>query len=294
MVAVTPGDGTLGVGPQAVVTLTFSESLNAAVDPSQAFALFAGGVRTNVSINRSVDNRMVFLSGTWPLNTVMTVVATGDNTDLAGNHLAPFSSTFTTAAAFDPTAASIVTQLPMGSGVARTTPITLYSNKPLNVSTVQNAFYVSQNGILVDGDLTVSGNGTALTFTPAASFEPSAAVQVFVTNDALDTFGNRINPYNGSFTIAPNPSGMAPIIVRTSPAPSSVNNPLNSVVEIEFSEPMDPSTVSVSTVIVRLQDVTPIAGTVSVLPDNRTDSIQAHQRSASGRVLHRQLVVGHT
>src|SRR5204863_2034739 len=113
----------------------------------QNFAVFAGGVKQSIGIGRTADNSMVLLSGTWPLNTVMTVVATGDNTDLAGNHLSPpFSSTFTTPAAFDPNRPSIVTQLPIGSNVPRTTPITLYSNKALNAATVQAALYVSQNG----------------------------------------------------------------------------------------------------------------------------------------------------
>jgi hypothetical protein len=159
--------------------LTFSESLNATVDANRTFALFAGGVPQGISISRSADNRMVFLTGNWPLNTVMTVVATGDNTDFAGNHLTPFSSTFRTAAAFDPNRPYIVTQLPAGSGVDPITPITLYVSKPLNTATVPNALYVSQNGVLVDGTIRTSGNGTAINFTrrPHSRRVP---IQVFV------------------------------------------------------------------------------------------------------------------
>ncbi|HEU4936183.1 MAG TPA: Ig-like domain-containing protein, partial [Vicinamibacterales bacterium] len=183
----TPNDGTSEVGSFATITLTFSEPLNAAVDTYGMIGLFAGGVPHGFSITRSADNRMVFLTGNWPLNTVMTVVATGDNTDLAGNHLAPFSSTFRTASTFDPNRPYVVTQLPTGSGVDRTTPITLHVSKPLNTSTVANAFYVSQNGVLVDGTVRTSGNGTAINFTPAAPFAPNAVIQVFVIATAQDT-----------------------------------------------------------------------------------------------------------
>ena len=192
VVSVTPIDGATGVGPNAVVTLTFSESMNPAVYPYSTFGVFAGATPIGFSVSRSTDNRMALLSGTWPLNTLMTVVATGDNADLSGNHLTPFSSTFTTAAAFDPNRPSIVTQLPTGSGVSRNAIVTLYANKPLNPATVPGALFVSQNGVLVDGDVTVSGNGTAITFVPAGPFAGAAVIQIFVTAAAQDTFGNSL------------------------------------------------------------------------------------------------------
>ena len=243
VVAVTPNDGTSEVGSLATITLTFSESMNT-LNSHLRIGLFAGGVPQSAGIGWSADNRMAVLSGNWPLNTVMTVVATADNTDLAGNHLAPFSSTFRTASTFDPNRPYVVTQLPTGSGVDRTTPITLYVNKPLNTTTVSSAFYVSQNGVLVDGTVRTPGNGTAINFTPSAPFAPNAVIQVFVTSTAQDTFGNAMTPFSGSFTIAPDPTVGAPVIVRTSPSIGSVNNPLNAIIEVEFSEQLNPATVT--------------------------------------------------
>ena len=272
VVSVTPNDGTTEVGSLATITLTFSESMNAAVDTYRMIGLFAGGVPQSVSIARSADNRMVFLSGNWPLNTVMTVVATADNTDLAGNHLAPFSSTFRTASTFDPNRPYVVTQLPIGSGVDRATPITLYVSKPLNTSTVAHAFYVSQNGVLVDGTLRTPGNGTAINFTPSTPFAPNAVIQVFVTATAQDTFGNAITPWSGSFTIAPDPAAGAPVIVRTSPSFASIDNPLNAIVEIEFSEPLNPSTVTMPANfgVYLFGSGTAIPGTLSLRNGDRT------------------------
>ncbi|HEU4937112.1 MAG TPA: hypothetical protein VFT39_11695, partial [Vicinamibacterales bacterium] len=48
--------------------------------------------------------------------------------------------------------------------------------------------YVSQNGVLVDGTVRTSGNGTAINFTPAAPFAPNAVIQVFVIATAQDTW----------------------------------------------------------------------------------------------------------
>ncbi len=266
--AITPPNGATEVGPQALITLTISESMTPAND-YQNFAVFAGGVQLGATIGRSADNRMVILSGSWPLNTVMSVVATAGNTDLSGNHLVPFSSTFTTAASFDSNRPSIVTQLPMGSGVAPTTPVTLYSNKALVDSTVHAALYVSQNGVLVDGTITVSGGGTAINFTPAAPFAANAVIQVFLTADAKDTFGNTVTPYSGSFTIQPDPAATAPVLVRTSPINGTTDNPVNSIVEVELSEPLDAATVTTSNVQLRLNGVLPATAGSVTLDGNR-------------------------
>ena len=123
-------------GPNTTVTLTFSESVNPNTVNSTSVALFAGPTRLSPSLTRSLDNRMVLLTTTLPPDATITVVATSDITDLSGNALAPFISTFTTHRGIRPDAGrrSSLSARP-GSGVAPTTPITLFLNKPVNPST---------------------------------------------------------------------------------------------------------------------------------------------------------------
>ena len=60
-------------------------------------------------------------------------------------------------------------------------------------------------------------------------------------------------------------------MVIMSPAPASTNNPVNSIIEIQFNEPLDPATVNSANVPVHyLGTGAPIAGTLSVLNGNRT------------------------
>ena len=80
---VTPMDGATDIGPNAVVVLTFSESLNPSTINNNNFGLFAGGNRLSVSINRSADNRTVTLSTTLPFASVFSVVVTADVLDLS-------------------------------------------------------------------------------------------------------------------------------------------------------------------------------------------------------------------
>ena len=217
VVMVSPSDGATGIGPQAIVTLTFSEPLLPSTINADTFSLFAGNTELSTSVTRSADNQTIYLTANLPSQTSITVVATGDVTDLAGNALTDFASTFTTGSTFETNRPQILVQRPTGPGIPADASITLFASKPLDPSTVPDAFYLSQNGVLVEGALSVSGGGTAIHFNPAANLAPGALVQVFITSAATDTFGNALFDYSGSFTVVADPTAAAPTIVRSSP-----------------------------------------------------------------------------
>jgi hypothetical protein len=269
VVMVTPSDGATGIGPLPLVTLTFSEPLLPTTVNADTFALFANGTELSASVSRSADNRAVYLSATLPLESTITVVATGDVTDLAGNALADFSSTFTTGSTFTTTRPQIVTQRPTGTGIPVGASITLFSDRPLNPTTVDGAIYVSQNGVLVEGTVTVSGGGTAIHFDPAGNLAPGALVQVFLTSAAQDTAGNPLFDYSGSFTVAADPTAGAPTIVRSSPVLYSSGNPTNAVIDIEFSEPMLESTIVSANLYVVNALGQPLSGTLTLSTNGR-------------------------
>ena len=269
IVMVTPTDGSTGIGPNAPITLTFSEPLLPTTVSNNTFALFANGTELSVGISRSADNRTVFLSATLPLEAAITVVATGDVTDLAGNALEDFASTFATGSTFSTTRPQIVAQRPTGNGIPASASITLFSSKPLNPATLDGALYVSQGGVLVEGTVTVSGNGTAIHFDPAGTLDPAALVQVFVTSDVEDTDGNFLFAYSGSFTVTANTANNAPTVVRSSPAFYSSGNPTNAVIDIEFSEPLLASSVVSANLYVVNALSQPLAGQLTLSPDGR-------------------------
>jgi len=269
VVMVTPSEGATGIGPQAVVTLTFSEPLLPSTVTNDTFTLFDGSIELGPAITRSADNTTVFLTTTLQFNSTITVFATGDVTDVSGNALADFSSTFTTGSTTELNRPQIVTQRPTGPGIPADASITLFVNEPLNESTAAGAVYVSQNGVLVEGEVTLSGGGTAIHFDPAGNFAPGATVQVFVTGDARDTFGNSLFDYNGSFTVAPDTTTQAPTTVRSSPGFFSAGNPTNTVIDIEFSEPLSPATVTAANLFVMDAANQPVAGTLSLRNGDR-------------------------
>ena len=270
--AVTPNAGASEVSPTMAVVLTFSESLHPNTVTGNTFALFAGPTRLSTSVTRSADNRTVTLTGSLPAATPITVVATGGVQDLSGNALAEFASTFTTGPANETGRPSIVTQRP-GNGatqVAATTAITLFADEPLNPATVPGAVFVSENGVLVPGTVTLSGGNTAITFTPDAPFAAGAVVKAFVQPTADDGQGNAVYAHSGQFLVAPEPNETAPTLVRTWPPQYSSANVRNPVIDLEFSEALNPATVSETTVYVRDSGNQLVAGTLTLREGDRT------------------------
>lgn len=72
--------------------------------------------------------------------------------------------------------------------------IVLYLSQPMNQASVAGAFYVSQNGTIVNGTTQVTDNGQVVQFIPSAPFSANAFVQVFVSSSAQSLTGvNRPN-----------------------------------------------------------------------------------------------------
>jgi hypothetical protein len=283
---VTPSDGATDVGPNAVVVLTFSEPLDAATITNQTFDLLAGGERLFASVTRSADNRTVTLSTVLPPDSVVTVVATDAVKDLSGNALADFQSRFSTAESFDTGRPSIVSQRPGNgaTGVPLGATVVLYANEQLDPSTIAGSLFVSQNGVVAAGTVAVTGNGRAIEFVPAQPWEHDALVQAFLTTDARDVRGNALNSYEGSFRTVTDPRAASPSVVRTHPESSATGVPVNVVVELEYSEPLDPATVNGSTVVLRQntggQPLVPAA--VSLVRGGRVIRVVAAAPLASG------------
>src|SRR5258708_3724728 len=111
VVMVTPANGASGIGLNAAVVLSFSKSLNRNTINGNTVGLLVNGSKLGIGINVSADNRAVTLNaGTLPASSTVTVVATTGVTDLAGNALGDFESSFTTAAAVDTTHPGVMAQ----------------------------------------------------------------------------------------------------------------------------------------------------------------------------------------
>src|ERR1019366_5621881 len=156
---------------------------------------------------------------------------------------------FTTGAPGSASRPSVSTQRP-GNGatsVPVNSPVTLFLNQAMDPSSTTSALQVSQNGAIVSGTPLLDASGTVLTFTPAAPLMPGALIQVFLPSTALNTVGNPVYSYSGSFVTVPNLTAVAPVITGYIPSNGAQNVPLNGIVEIAFSKPIDPNSLTSGT-----------------------------------------------
>ena len=201
----------------------------------------------------------------------MTVVATRDVTDLSGNALADFRSSFTTVAASDTGQPTSMRQRPaLGTnGVAATTSVVLYASEPLLAASVPGAVFVAADGVLVSGTTTVSGGGQVITFMPTGSLPAGALVEVFVEPTATDLSGNPVTRHQGSFRVAEDPALQTPALVETSPAIGSSGVPRNVRVELGFNEALEAASVATASVALLENGGTPVPVTLTLVRAGR-------------------------
>jgi hypothetical protein len=131
------------------------------------------------------------------------------------------------------------------SGVLSAESLVLYTNEPMNESTLASALHLVQNGQLVAGTLTSSADGRALVFRPLQPWAPNALIELYLDSNALDASGNALNSYQGQFRSAVDSLATPPQVIATS---ATSGLPTNAVVELGFNQSLNPATVSSSTV----------------------------------------------
>jgi hypothetical protein len=116
----------------------------------------------------------------------------------------------------------------------------------------------------VTGTLAVVGNGQTIEFTPSTTWTYGALVQVFLSASVLDTVGNSVNQYTGTFAVVGNPTTVAPALVNSSPLSTATGVPLNVVPDAVFSEALNPATVIAANVYLNNPSNTAISSTISL------------------------------
>jgi hypothetical protein len=181
------------------------------------------------------------------------VLVTGEVRDLAGNHLVDFYSEFTVESAVDLSGPQVASVRPQNGATAVSPEISvvLFFSEPVDPATVPEAVFIAEDGFLVTGTFTLSGQDQAATFVPDTPFAPGALAEVFVTSALADPAGNQLaSLFYSSFQVAQDPATQAPSIVSFQPT-CCAPVPVNTVFTARFSEPVDPATITTETVGVR-------------------------------------------
>ena len=286
-VTITPANGTVNAGLNTQVVLTFSKSINPATITNSSVNVLNADVPLNLTSIISRDNRTVVLnyaSATLPAGATLTVTATHLITDLSGNALADTTSQFTTTPAVLNTAPTVTTMRPGigATNVPVNTVITLFTSTPMNIGSLSGALHIAQNGTLVSGSITVGSNGQSIEFTPSSSFAPGATIQVVLDSTAQDMYGNFLASFSGAFTMAGSIVNTPAAVQAVNPALSATQVPLNTVIQIEYNQQLNSSTVAYPAVALYDSTNTLVSTTLSLTGNGQVINIAPNSNLTAG------------
>jgi hypothetical protein len=262
--AFTPAMGSTTACPNAVITATFSQAMNTASINANTFTLAPGVTGT---ITHDASNSIFTLTPSTMLvaGTTYTATITTGAEDTFGNFLpANFVWTFTTAANGCHPPPTIVAVTP-AAGSTTTCPngvVTATFSEPMNVATINASDFTVAPGVV--GTVTHDVTNTIFTLTPSSSLAAGTMYTATVSTAAQDTYGNALgNNYVWSFTTAANSCEPPPTVTSVVAAAGAMGVCPNKVITANFSQAMDPTTITGTTFLLTGNGGTPVAGTVS-------------------------------
>jgi len=260
-----PASSATGVALSGNIAVTFSEPMDPLTISTATIFLKAGTVQIAGTVTQAGVTATFNPSTDLEPSTVYTATVTTGAKDLAGNPLAEtYEWSFTTGSAPDTTAPTVSSTVPASSatGVALSGNIAVTFSEPMDPMTISTATIILRAGTeQVAG--TVTHAGVTATFSPSTDLEPSTTYIATVTAEAKDLAGNPLaEAYEWSFTTGLVPDATAPTVSSTVPVNTAIDVALGGNLAVTFSEPMDPLTISTTTILVRAGTVQ-IVGTVT-------------------------------
>ena len=199
VVSVSPGVGATGVSTASKVSVTLSEPIQSG---ASIVVVPQGG--SAVAGSTALDGTGTVLtftpSSALAASTTFTATVSGVK-DLAGNAMASYSWSFTTAAVSDTTPPSVVSVSPGvgATGVSTASKVSVTLSEPIQSGA--SIVVVPQGGSAVAGSTALDGTGTVLTFTPSSALAASTTFTATVSG-VKDLAGNAMASYSWSFTTA--------------------------------------------------------------------------------------------
>ncbi|HET8864541.1 MAG TPA: Ig-like domain-containing protein, partial [Gracilimonas sp.] len=263
--SVNPADEERDVPVDVVISASFSEALDDASVNSSTFMISQNGNSVSGSIGLSGSTVSFTPNNDLPYEAEVKAVITTGVKDGAGNSLpANYEWSFVIMDEPDNTPPQIQSVNPSDDerDVSVDMVISASFSEALDDASVNSStFMISQNGNSVSGSINLSGS--TISFTPNNDLPYEAVVTAVITTGVKDEAGNSLPAnYEWSFVIMDEPDNISPEVISTSPADNARDVDVDSDITATFSEPMNESSISNSTIIVTRQGRT-VSGSVS-------------------------------
>jgi hypothetical protein len=151
---------------------------------------------------------------------------------------------------------TVVTVTPVNGqgGVGTNVPVVALFSQPLNPATVTaSTVSVTTGGGAIAGTRVLSGSdrgpNTVMTFTPTAPWTASTAITVSITTGVQSAVGSALLAAQSAvFSTGTGADGTAPTVVAVNPANGATGIFTNQVFTVQFSETVNPATVTAASV----------------------------------------------
>ena len=289
-----PANGASGVARNAAVSATFSEDMDAASVNASSFTLTApGGAAIAGTVSYASGSRTASFTPTTPasLPPGSTLTATISNAakDLAGNTLASnFVWSFTTAATDDTTRPAVTHTVPANGAqdVVRNTRVLATFSEDMDPATINASTFALKGpgASAVAGTVTYAVGSRSVLFSPSGAtfLAANTTYAATITSGVKDLAGNNMAAsFVWTFATGSTIDTVAPTVLSTNPADGATNVCSNKVVNVSFSEAMDPSSIDAASFTVQ-RGAVPLAGVVSYDAAARVASFTASQPFTAG------------
>jgi methionine-rich copper-binding protein CopC len=270
VIATSPANGATGVSTSAVVSITFSEAVEASTVNATTITMRVTSSGTavpgTVSYNPTTHVATFTPSSALAQNTSYTVTVSGSIRDPAGNVMGPdFVFSFSTG---DTTPPTIVSTVPanLATNVSTTTTVSATFSEAMDPTTITGttfALRVTATSTAVAGTVAYSPATNTATFTPSSPLSPGTTYTARITTGVRDLAGNALaSQFEWTFI-----TGTAPTVTAVVPANGATNVSTATTVTVTFSAPMDPTTINNSNITLRTTVTsTNVPGTVVYNP----------------------------
>ena len=283
-----PAGGATGVSTTTPINITFSETLNAATVKSNTVYLLKGGntlVISTLTYNAATSTATITPTDALLFGQSYTIYVLGGPSgvkDLANNALlGNIASVFTTLPApADTTAPTVTGMAPSGSAVAVNSSVAVTFSEALNASTVTSTNVQLRNtatNAVIATTISYTQGSTTVTLTPTAALANATGYTIFVqggSSGIKDVAGNALAANaTGTFTTVSAADTTAPTVTAISPTSGSNSVAVNAALTVTFSEAMNASTISSSTVYLQGANNAVIATSISYNASTNTATL---------------------
>jgi hypothetical protein len=262
---VSPTPGATSTPLNTKILATFSKAMDPSTVSTSTFALKHGTTSTPGAVTYAGVTATFVPTGNLVAGTVYTASITNGAKDSMGHALAAnFVWSFTTGTVIDttPPRVSFTSPASAATGTPVNTQILATFSKAMDPATLTTTtFILTQGANSVSG--AVSYAGQTATFVPSSNLASSTAYTATITSGAKDLGGNALQAnFVWTFATGQAPDTTLPRVTSTSPVADATDVAVNRDISVTFSEPMDPSTVTVSSFVLS-QGTTPVSGLVT-------------------------------